>query len=126
MLFDRCSYKNLIICILKFKKHVAILKMLLWILGFWFWSYPLSKLLSHFHYRYNSPWASYSSFFCATWAAFFSYVGGISVKNHFSLLLIDRYILSIQQIITHKEHLQYSFWSVAIFWVSLEALAPWS
>ena len=56
----------------------------------------------------------------------FSYVGGIPVTNHFSLLLIDRYILAIQQIITHKEHLRYSFWSVAIFWTSSEALAPWS
>ena len=48
----------------------------------------------------------------------------IPVTNHFSLLLIDRYILAVQQIITHKEHLQYSFWSVPIFWTSSEALAP--
>ena len=34
--------------------------------------------------------------------SFFSCVGGILVINHFSLLLIDRYILAIQQIITHK------------------------
>ena len=27
-----------------------ILKMLLWILHFWFWSYASSKVLSHFHY----------------------------------------------------------------------------
>ena len=39
----------------------------------------------------------------------FSYVGGIPVTNHFTLLFIDRYILAIQQIITHKEHLRYSF-----------------
>ena len=39
----------------------------------------------------------------------FSYVGGILVINHFQLLLIDRYILAIQEIITHKEHLRYSF-----------------
>ena len=56
----------------------------------------------------------------------FSYVCGILVANHFSLLLIDRYILAVQQIITHEEHLWYSFWSVAIFWTASEALAPWS
>ena len=65
-------------------------------------------------------------FFLCNFSSFFSYVRGIPVTNHFSLLLIDRYILAIQQIITHKEHLRYSFWSVAIFWTSSEALAPWS
>ena len=40
---------------------------------------------------------------------FFSYAEGILVINHFSLLLIDRYILDIQEIITHKEDLGYSF-----------------
>ena len=39
-------------------------------------------------------------------------------------IMIGSYILAIQQMITHKEHLQYSFWSVAIFWTSLKAL-PW-
>ena len=63
-------------------------------------------------------------FFLCNFSSFFSYVRGIPVTNHFSLLLIDRYILAIQQIITYKEHLQYSFWSVAIFWTSSEALAP--
>ena len=33
--------------------------------------------------------------FCATLTAFFSYVRGIYVTNHFSLLLIVRYILAI-------------------------------
>ena len=65
-------------------------------------------------------------FFLCNFSSFFSYVRGIPVTNHFSLLLIDRYILAIQQIITHKEHLRYSFWSVAIFWTASEALAPWS
>ena len=64
--------------------------------------------------------------FLRNFSNFFSYVGGIPVTNYFSLLLNDRYILTIQQIITHKEHLQYSLWSVAIFWTSSEALAPWS
>ena len=48
-------------------------------------------------------------FFLCNFSSFFSYVGGIPVTNHFSLLLIDRYILAIQQIITHKEHFRYSF-----------------
>ena len=47
--------------------------------------------------------------------SFSGYVGGILVTNHFSLLLIDRDILAIQEIITHEEHLRYSFRSVAIF-----------
>ena len=34
--------------------------------------------------------------------------------------------LAIQQTVTHKEHLWYSFWSEAIFWSSSETLAPWS
>ena len=65
-------------------------------------------------------------FFLCNFNSFFSYVGGIPVTNQFSLLLIDRYILATQQIITHKEHLRYSFWSVAIFWTSSETLARWS
>ena len=48
-------------------------------------------------------------FFLCNFSSFFSYVRGIPVTNHFSLLLIDRYILAIQQIITHKEHFRYSF-----------------
>ena len=50
-------------------------------------------------------------FFLCNFNSFFSYVGYIPVTNGFSLLLIDRYILAIQQVITHKEHLRYSFWS---------------
>ena len=57
---------------------------------------------------------------------FFSYVKDIPVIYHFSLLLIDRYILTIQQVITHKEQLQYFFWAAAIFCTSSEALARWS
>ena len=57
-------------------------------------------------------------FFLRNFSSFFSYVRGIPVTNHFSLLLIDKYILAIQQIIKHKEHLQYSFGSAAIFWTS--------
>ena len=100
------------ICSLRFKKDVLILKMLLWILCFWFWSYTLSKLLF--------------LFFLCNFCSFFSYVTGVLVTNLFTLLLIDRYILAIHQIITHKEHLGYSFWSVAIFWTTSEALTPWS
>ena len=48
-------------------------------------------------------------FFLCNYSVLFSYIGGIPGTNHFLLLLIDRYILAIQQIITHKEHLRYSF-----------------
>ena len=65
-------------------------------------------------------------FLLCNFSSFFSYVGGIPVTNHLSLLWTDRYILAIQQIITHKEHLRYSFWSTAIFSTSSEALAPLS
>ena len=44
-------------------------------------------------------------FFCATSEAFLAYAGGALVTNPFSLLLIDRYILAIQHIITYEEHL---------------------
>ena len=60
-------------------------------------------------------------FILYNFSSFFSFVGIILVTNHFSLLLIDRYIFTIQQIRTHKENLQYSFWSVAIFWTASEA-----
>ena len=68
----------------------------------------MNQLLLYFLCNFSS--------FLVTWEVF--------LTNHFSLLLIDKYILAIQQIITYKEHLQYSFWSVAIFWTSSEALAP--
>ena len=64
-------------------------------------------------------------FFLSNFSSFFSRVGDIPVTNHFSLSLIDRYILAIQQIITNKKHLRYSFWSVAIFWTYSEASVPW-
>ena len=53
--------------------------------------------------------SSYCSFFCATSADFLAYVGGVLVTNLFSLLLIDRYTLAIQQTITLEEYLRYSF-----------------
>ena len=48
-------------------------------------------------------------FSLCNFSSFFSYVGGILITNHFSLLLIERYILTIQQIITHEEHLRHFF-----------------
>ena len=65
-------------------------------------------------------------FFLCNFSSLFSYVGGILVTKHFSVLLIDRYILAIQYIITHKEYLWYFFLSVAIYWTVSEALTPWS
>ena len=44
--------------------------------------------------------------FLCNFSSFFSYVKGILVTNHFSLLLIDGYIVGIHEIITHSEHLR--------------------
>ena len=41
--------------------------------------------------------------FLCNFSSFFSYVKGILVTNHFSLLLIDGYIVGIHEIITHSE-----------------------
>ena len=39
----------------------------------------------------------------------FSYVKGIFVTNNLSLLLVDRYILTIQQTVAYKEHFDTTF-----------------
>ena len=107
--FQRCSYKNSCFSKMAYNSSVLVLiwwsaawnqkrtylknamvKMLLWIFCFWFWSYAPSKLLSHFHYGQNSLWASYCYFFLCNFSNIFSYVGVIPVTNHFSLLLIDK------------------------------------
>ena len=48
-------------------------------------------------------------FFLCNFSSFFSDVGGILLTNYFSLFVVNRYILAIQQIITREEHLRYSF-----------------
>ena len=64
-------------------------------------------------------------FFCETSASFLAYVGGVLGTNLFhSLLMINKYLLAIQQIRTHEEYLRYTFRSVAIFWTASEVLAP--
>ena len=68
---------------------------------------PSCYLTSIMDKTYHGP--AIALFFLCNFSSFFSYVGGIPVSNHFSMLLIERYILAIQQIITHKEHLRYSF-----------------
>ena len=71
----------------------------------------------------KSLWVCYCSFFLCNFNRFLvTYVRDILVTNHFSLLLIDRYILAIHQII----NICHSFSSVVIFWTVSEALAPWS
>ena len=52
-------------------------------------------------------------FFLCNFSSFFSYAKDILVINHFSLLLIDRYILAIQHIITHEERSSDTLWSVS-------------
>ena len=82
------------ICSLKLKKDVVVLKNVALDLCFWFWNYASSQLLSHFHYGQNSPWSSYCSFFCATSAALF-------VTSE----------VSLQQTIFHW------YWLIGIFWL---------
>ena len=53
-------------------------------------------------------------FFLCNFCNFVSYIRAVLVNNLFPLLLIDRYILTIQQFITHKKHFWYTFWSAAI------------
>ena len=113
------------ICSLKFKKYFAILKCCCRFCAFGFEAMPhqscnLTTIMAKTHH------GPVIALFSVKFQQNFSYAGGILVTNHFSLLLIDRYILAIQQIITYEEHLRYSFWSAAIFWTALEALAPWS
>ena len=88
----RCYLKNValdfVLLVLKLCPIQVVVSLPLWI------KLTMGQLLLFFLYNFSS---------------FFSYVRGIPVTNHFSLLLIDRYILAIQQIITHKEHLRYSF-----------------
>ena len=73
------------ICSLKFKKDVVILKMLLWILcfGFEVMRHPscyLTFIMDKTHH------GLIIALFCATSAAFLV-IEGIPVTNHFSLLL---------------------------------------
>ena len=92
-----------------------MLKMLLWILFLVLKLYPIQVVFS-LPLWIGLIMGQLLLFFLCNFSSFFSYVGGIPVTNHFSLLLINRYILAIQQIITHKEHLRYSFWCTAVFW----------
>ena len=100
---------------MKFKKDIVILKMLLWILFLVLKLCPIQVAIS-LPLWIKLTMGQLLPFFLCNFSSFFGYVGGIPVTSHFSLLLIDRYILAMQQIITHKEHLRYSFWSAAIFY----------
>ena len=95
---------------LNIKKDVPILKMLLWILCFGFEAmfHPscyLTSIMDKTHH--GSVIGLFSVQLQRSILATFEVA--ILVTNQFSLLLIDRYILGIQQIITHEEHLRYSF-----------------
>ena len=71
------------ICSLRFKKDVLILKMLLWILCFWFCFklYPIQVIIS-----LPSCQLLLLIFLC-NFCSLFSYAGGVVVTNLFSLLL---------------------------------------
>ena len=88
------------------------LNMFLWMLCLWFWSYAPSITIS-LPLGIKLTMSHLLLFFLCNSRSFFSYVGGVLVTKLFSLLLINRYIVAIQQIITHEEHLRYSFWSVS-------------
>ena len=111
------------ICNLKFKKDVFILTMLLWILSLVLKLCPIQVVIL-LPLWIKPTMGQLLLFFICNFSSIISYVGGIPVTNYFSL--ISRYILAIQQIMTHKEHLWYSFWFIAIFWSASEALALWS
>ena len=105
----RCCYlKNValdfVLLVLKLCSIIVIISLPLWI------KLTMDQLFLFFLYNFSS---------------FFSYVGGM-LKPTILQIYYYRYILAIQQIVTHDEHLWYSFWSVAIFWTASEALAPWS
>ena len=107
------------ICSLKFKEEVSYLEnvafdFVLFVLEL----YPMHRYLTPIMDK-NQHWP-FIDLFSVQLLQPFSYIRGVLVTNIFSLLLIDRDILAIQQIITHEEHLQYSFWSVAIFWTASE------
>ena len=87
------------ICNLKFKKDILILIMLLCAFGFEAIPHPSCYLTSIMDKTHGQLLLFFLCNFCST----FSYVGGVLVTNLFSLLLIDKYILAIQEIITHKE-----------------------
>ena len=104
------------ICSLKFKKEVVILKMKLC---------PIQVVISLPLWIKRTMGQSLL-FFCATSAFFLA--TRYSCNEPFSTVywLIGSYILAIQQIITNKDQMRYSFWSVAIFWTSPDVLGPWS
>ena len=129
MYFHRCSYKNSCFSELAYSSSVFVpyndlqLEIQNW--RFYLKNVGLdfvfgAEAMSHLSCYLTSimdiklTMGSTAHFLC-NFSSFFSYVRGIPVTNHFSLLLIDRYILAIQQITTHKEHLRYSFWSAATF-----------
>ena len=108
-----CICANLMICSLKLKKDVFKnaawdFVLLLLVLKL----YPIQVVIS------LPLWIKFSmdqfcSFFYETLAAFLAYVGGVLGTKLFAQFVTDRYILAIQQIITHEEYLRYS--CVAIF-----------
>ena len=85
MFFIRCSYKNSYFSELVSKLYPiqVVISLPLWI------KLTMGRLLPFF----------------VQFLQLFSYIGGVLVTNLFSLLLTDRYILAIQQIMTQEEHL---------------------
>ena len=93
----KCLCANLMICSLKFKWGV-FLKMLLGILCFCFWSYTPPKLF--FTSIMDKTMDQLLLFFLWNFSSYFRWRWRCP-RNLFSQFVIDRYILAIQQIITH-------------------------
>ena len=109
----QCICANLMICSLKLEKDVFKnaawdFVLLLLVLKL----YPIQVVIS-LPLWIKFPMDQFCSFFCETSAAFLAYVGGVLGTKLSSQFVTDRYILAIQQIITHEEHLRYS--CLAIF-----------
>ena len=93
------------ICSLKFKKDV-FLKNVAWdfVLLFLVLLHPNCYFTSIMDKTHHGPVIAETS------AAFLAcVVRGVLGANLFSQFVIERYILAIEQIITHEKHLRYSF-----------------
>ena len=80
------------ICSLKSKKDVVILKRLLWILCCWFLKPCPIQVVISLPLWIKLPMSQLLLFFLCNFNSLFSFVGRMLVTSHFSLLLIDRYI----------------------------------
>ena len=121
----QCLCANLMICSLKFK-NVVFLENVDWdfvLLLLVLKLYPIQVVIS------LPLWIKLIMdqlllFYLWNFSSFFSLRQRCPRNQPFSQFVIDRYILAIQQIITHKERLRYTFWSVETSWTASDTMAP--